>query len=172
MFGPKPRSYRTDLPRKVRQSARQSALNARAGEGAIYVIEALQFTSPKTRDMVNLLRKLELNDKKVLVLTETVRPEVFLSSRNIANAEVMRYADASAYDVLWADALVIEESAIGGHAVKRSTGSTSRAKRVKKVSQAATKPKKSAGEKESAKKASKKSKTVRKVADKKGNNDA
>jgi large subunit ribosomal protein L4 len=172
VFGPKPRSYRTDLPRKVRQSARQSALNARAREGTIYVIEALQFTSPKTRDMVDLLRKLELNDKKVLILTDTVRPEVFLSSRNIANADVMRYADASAYDVLWADALIIEESAIGGHAVKRSTGSTSRAKRVKKASQAATKPKKSTGKKKSAKKATKKSKAVKKVADRKGNSDA
>jgi len=173
VFGPKPRSYRTDLPRKVRQSARQSALNARASEGMLYVIEALRFETPKTRDMVDLLSKLELVDKKVLILTESYRPEVFLSSRNIPKTNVMRYSDASAYDILWADALIVEESAVGGQAVKRATGSVSRAKRGQRATQTAAKSKKSASKKKSTKKAAKKTKTVKKkTAIKKGSSDA
>jgi large subunit ribosomal protein L4 len=172
VFGPKPRSYRTELPRKVRQSARQSALNARASEGRLYVIEALQFAAPRTRDMVELLSKLGLNDKKVLILTDSNRPEVFLSSRNIPETNVMRYTDASAYDILWADALIVEESAVGGHVVKRATGSVSRAKRGQKASQA-TKSKKPASKKKSTKKAAKRTKAVKKkTAGKKGSSDA
>jgi large subunit ribosomal protein L4 len=167
VFGPKPRSYRTDLPRKVRQAARQSALNARVSEGAFYVIEALQFEQPKTRDMVELLDKLGLQNQKALILTDSSRPEVFLSARNIPDVVVMRYADASAYDILWADALVVEENAVGGEAVKRSAGTVGRTKRAKKAAQKATKAKKT-----TRKKTPKRAKAVKRTAGKKGGGDA
>src|SRR5262245_27224478 len=51
VFGPTPRDYRTDVPRKVRQLARSSALNARANDGSIYVVEAFEFEKPKTSKM-------------------------------------------------------------------------------------------------------------------------
>ena len=130
VFGPRPRSYRTEVPRKVRQLARRSALNARANEGAIHVIEALQFEAPKTRRMVGLLDKLGLTDKRVLILTKEPRPEVYLSCRNLPKVRVMRYSDAPAYDVLWCDFLLVEEDAIGGVAVAPAP----RAKRVHKAS--------------------------------------
>lgn len=172
VFGPKPRSYRTKLPRKVRQSARQSALNARAVEGALYVIETLQIETPKTRYMVDLLRKLELYERKVLILTDSDRPTVFLSSRNIPNVNVMRYADASAYDILWADTVLVEETAVGGHALKRPHGSVSRARRVKKATQTKAQPKTGATKKKSTKKTAKKSKGVKKAVSTKGGGDA
>jgi hypothetical protein len=110
----------------VKRLARQSALNARAGEGALYVIEDLAFEAPKTRQMVELLGKMELADRKVLVLTAESREAVYLSGRNLSNVRVLRYADASVYDILWSDALVIEEAAIGGHAVARKAPSGTR----------------------------------------------
>src|SRR5216110_1407861 len=58
VFGPHPRDYTTDIPRKVRQLARRSALNARAREGALQVIERLVFREPNTRQMAELLGKL------------------------------------------------------------------------------------------------------------------
>ncbi|MBI4420681.1 MAG: 50S ribosomal protein L4 [Gemmatimonadetes bacterium] len=137
VFGPTPRSYHTDVPRKVRRLARQSALNARAGEGRIYVIEALEFDTPRTRHMAEILEQLDLTGKHVLVLTQEHRPAVHLSGRNIPGVEVMRYADASAYDVMWADALLVEEGAIGGHAIA-GTKATTREKRARKA--AAKKP--------------------------------
>jgi len=128
VFGPKPRSYRTDIPRKVRQLARASALNARAAEGAIHVIEALNFDSPKTKQMAELLAKLSLTDKKVLILTAESRPMVYLSARNLPTVRVQRYADAAAYDIVWSDALLIEEAALGGHVVAGSVKSKTAAK--------------------------------------------
>ncbi len=128
-FGPKPRSYQTDLPRKVKRLARQSALNARAGEGALKVIEGFGIESPKTRQLVELLEKLGLEGQKVLLLTAEYRPAVFLSGRNLPSVHVMPFADASAYEVLWSDAVVVEEAALGGHAVE---GSAKRATRAKK----------------------------------------
>jgi large subunit ribosomal protein L4 len=113
-FGPKPRSYRTELPRKVRQLARRSALNARAAVGAIHVVEGFTFTAPKTRQLAELIGTLGLTGKNVLVLTAEVNPHLYLSGRNLPGVEVMRYRDAAAYDVLWADALVVEQAAIGG----------------------------------------------------------
>lgn len=134
VFGPKPRSYRTDVPRKVKRLARQSALNARANEGAIHVIEAFEFEDPKTRRMIDLVDKLGLTGSKVLILTSEVRPEVYLSGRNLRGVHVTRYADASAYEVLWSDAVVVERGAIGGHAIrgaaKKTAGRATRAKRA------------------------------------------
>ncbi|NIM52005.1 MAG: 50S ribosomal protein L4 [Gemmatimonadales bacterium] len=161
-FGPKPRSYRTDLPRKVKRQARQAALNARASEGSLFVIEALEFDGPKTRQMAELVDKLGLTDRKVLVLTAETRSEVYLSGRNLPEVRVMRYADAAAYDVLWSDALVVEQAAIGGHAIK-GTGrkaSAGREVRAKKASGAATR-KKAAGRAMAKKRAGKKTTSSR-----------
>ncbi len=133
VFGPKPRSYRVDLPRKVRRLAKQSALNARAQDVALYVIESMTFESPKTRQLVDILTKLGIQDKKVLVLTAEHRPEVFLSSRNLPRVHAVRYANASAYEILWADALVIEEAAFTIHQQERSPVPNARAKRVQQA---------------------------------------
>jgi large subunit ribosomal protein L4 len=119
-FGPRPRSYQTDLPRKVKQAARQSALNARAREGALVVIESLAFDTPKTKQLAGLLAKLGLEGQKVLVLTSEHRPALYLSGRNLPDVHVMRYAEASAYELLWSDAVLVEEPALGGHAVEGS----------------------------------------------------
>jgi large subunit ribosomal protein L4 len=113
-FGPQPRRYRTELPRKVRRLARQSALNARAAAGAIHVLEAFTFSAPKTRQLAELLATLKLAGRQVLVLTAETNSNLYLSGRNIPDVRVMRYRDAAAYDILWADALVVEQAALGG----------------------------------------------------------
>jgi large subunit ribosomal protein L4 len=112
--GPHPRSYRTDVPRKVRQLARRSALNARAAAGGIHVIEGFAFAAPRTRQLAELVDALGLAGRKVLVLTADTNQNLYLSGRNLPDVQVMRYADAAAYDILWADALVVEQAAIGG----------------------------------------------------------
>jgi large subunit ribosomal protein L4 len=114
VFGPIPRDYRAELPRKVRQLARRSALNARAREGSLLVVDAMQFEAPKTRQLAGLLDKLGLEGKKVLVLSHGLNRNLYLSGRNLPSAEVMSFTDASAYDVLWSDAVVVEQAALGG----------------------------------------------------------
>ena len=114
VFGPTPRDYRTDIPRKVRQLARKSALNARAREGALHVIERLAFRSPKTAQLAGLLGSLGLDGRKALVLTAGHNPNAYLSGRNLPSVEVMAYPEASAYDILWCEAVVVEEGTLTG----------------------------------------------------------
>jgi large subunit ribosomal protein L4 len=114
VFGPIPRDYRTDIPRKVKQLARKSALNARAREGALHVVEQFAFRTPKTARLAALLASLGLADRKVLVLSTAANEALYLSGRNLPSVDVMPFAQASAYDVLWADAVVVEEGALTG----------------------------------------------------------
>jgi large subunit ribosomal protein L4 len=114
VFGPQPRDYRTEIPRKVKQLARKSALNARAREGALHVVERFAFRKPRTAQLAGLLGSLELDGRKVLVLTAGANENVYLSGRNLPTVEVMPYFEASAYDVLWSEAVVVEEGALTG----------------------------------------------------------
>ena len=114
MFGPIPRDYRTDIPRKVKQLARKSALNARAREGALHVVERFAFRRPKTAQLAALLASLGLDGRKILVLTAAANEAVYLSGRNLPSVDVMPYPQASAYDVLGAEAVVVEEGALTG----------------------------------------------------------
>jgi len=115
VFGPHPRDYRLAIPKKMRQLAKKSALNARAREGAFVVVDALAYEKPQTKAFAELLGKLGLADKKVLVLTagEAAAHNVYLSGRNIPGVLVMRFADATAYEILWSDAVVAEVAAFG-----------------------------------------------------------
>ena len=113
MFGPHPREYRLQINRKVKRLARASAFNARAREHAIRVIEPLTFEAPKTRRVAELLGRLGIADQRVLMLTEALNQNLILSARNLQNVQVMRYRDASTYDILRAEALLIEEPAFG-----------------------------------------------------------
>src|SRR6476661_3325870 len=113
VFGPTPRPYDEYVPRQVRALAKKSALNARANEGAIYVIDAFNFDAPKTAAIINLIGRLDVADKKVLVLTDGVKPNVFLSGRNVPNVHVMPYSDSSTYHILWSDVVLVEAGALG-----------------------------------------------------------
>lgn len=114
VFGPHPRSYRLGIPKKVRQLAKKSALNARAREGLIFVVDPLQYEKPKTKHLVELFGKLGIAGQKVLVLTagEAASYNVYLSGRNLPDVQVMRFSDATAYEILWSEALVIELPAL------------------------------------------------------------
>jgi len=114
VFGPIPRDYRTDIPRKVKQLARKSALNARAREGALHVVERFAFRGPKPAQLAGLLASLGLDGRKILVLTAAANEAVYLSGRNLPAVEVLPYAEAAAYDILWAEAVVVEEGALTG----------------------------------------------------------
>ena len=113
VFGPHPRSYHQDVPRKVRALARRSAFNTKAQGEQVTVIERLAFDAPKTSQAVSLLGRMGVADaKRVLVLTDGNNETVFRSFRNLPNVEVLPFAQASAYDVMKARQLVIEASAL------------------------------------------------------------
>ena len=111
VFGPSPRSYDQRTPRKVRQLARRSALNARALEDRLVVIDPLELEEPRTKSIVSLLDQLDVGSQNVLFLTDGLKRQVYLSARNIPNAQVRPWGEASAYDILWADVVIVEASA-------------------------------------------------------------
>jgi large subunit ribosomal protein L4 len=113
VFGPIPRSYAQYVPRQVRQLARKSAFNARARENSIFIIDGFAFDAPKTKQLADLIARLGVSEKKVLILTEGVKPNVFLSGRNLPTVHVMPYADVSTYHILWSDVVLIESGALG-----------------------------------------------------------
>src|ERR1700736_559307 len=97
VFGPTPRSYAQFVPRQVRALARKSAFNARARESAIIVIDTLAYDAPKTSQMKALVERVGVGDQKVLILTDGVKPNVYLSGRNLPLVHVMPYHDVSTY---------------------------------------------------------------------------
>jgi large subunit ribosomal protein L4 len=113
VFGPHPRSYHQDVPRKVKSLARRSAFNQRAIDGQIAVIERLAPEAPKTRAFAELLGRVGVaGAKRVLILTDGTSRNVYLSARNLPNVEVMPFTQASAYDVMVARQVVIEQAAL------------------------------------------------------------
>jgi len=113
VFGPTPRDYTQRMNKKVKVLARKSALNARARENAIFVIDAFDYDAPKTQRLAGLLESMGVLGKKVLILTDGVKPNVYMSGRNLPSAHVMPFSDASTYHVLWSDVVLIESGAIG-----------------------------------------------------------
>jgi large subunit ribosomal protein L4 len=113
VFGPHPRAYDEYVPRQVRALARKSAFNARARENAIYVIDQFTYDAPRTKALLALVGRIGVGEQKVLVLTDGVKPNVFLSGRNLPNVHVMPYSDVSTYHLLWSDVVLIEGAAIG-----------------------------------------------------------
>ena len=113
VFGPTGRKYNQTVPRQIRALARKSALNARAREDALIVIDNFNYDKPSTKQMVSLLGAVGVTDKKVLILTDGPKPNVFLSGRNLQRTFVMPYSDVSTYHVLWSDVVLIESNALG-----------------------------------------------------------
>ena len=112
-FGPRPRFYTQDIPKKVKALARRSAFNKRAMNDQVAVIERFDLSEAKTKQIVQLLGKLGLGEqKKVLILTSGQNESVFRSARNLTNVAVLPFGEVSAYDVLNARQVLIEAEAL------------------------------------------------------------
>jgi large subunit ribosomal protein L4 len=144
VFGPIPRDYTTEVPRKVKALARRSALNARAREGRLHVVEKVALESPSTKTLAGLLAKLGFDGQKVLVLTHGVNRNAFLSSRNLQQVRVVPYSDVAPYDVLWSAQVIVEEGAFTGHEAEVTealTAAVAKSPRTPKAPRAAKAPK-------------------------------
>ena len=112
VFGPKPRDYRQKLNKKVNILARKSALSYQAKENGIIVVEDFTFEAPKTKDFLNIVKNLKVEGKKVLVVLPNEDKNVYLSARNLKEAQVMGAANINTYKILNADAVIIAESSL------------------------------------------------------------
>jgi len=112
VFGPKPRDYRTKLNKKVKQLARRSALSYKAKDQNIKVIEDFNFEAPKTKQILDLQNKLQLTDKKTVLVLPNPNKNIYLSSRNLKELKVVTASDLNTYDILWAKEIVLAEGSL------------------------------------------------------------
>lgn len=110
IFGPKPHAYDFKLNRKVKDLAKISALSYKAKESAIVVVEDIQMDAPKTKQLVEVMKNLNIADKKTLVVLPEYNDNLYLSTRNVPNVASSLLADINTYEIMNADVLVITEN--------------------------------------------------------------
>lgn len=111
-FGPRPRDYSFKLNKKVKTLARVSALTYKAKDNAITVLEDFSFDAPKTKNYIDLIKNLNFSDKKTLLVLGDTNKNVYLSSRNIQGAKVVKASDLNTYDILNAENVILAESSV------------------------------------------------------------
>ena len=114
MFGPRPRDYSFKLNKNLKRLARKSALSIQANDNNLVVIEDFDFENPKTKNFIDVLKALELDTKKSLFVLGSENTNVYLSSRNLKKAKVVKASEINTYGVLNANKVVITESSLEG----------------------------------------------------------
>ncbi|MEQ9405204.1 MAG: 50S ribosomal protein L4 [Cyclobacteriaceae bacterium] len=112
IFGPKPRDYSFKLNKKLKKLARKSVLSSRAKEKAIQILEDFSFDAPKTKEFINLLNSLSVNNQKSLLLLSEQNKNVFLSSRNLKKTNVSTVDEVNTYDLINAERLILCEGTL------------------------------------------------------------
>jgi large subunit ribosomal protein L4 len=112
VFGPRPRSYSFKLNKNLKRLARKSAFSIKAAESNILVVEDFNFDAPNTKNYINVLKSLSLDNKKSLVVLGESNKNVYLSSRNLKASSVVMHSELSTYGILNTNTLVLAESAI------------------------------------------------------------
>lgn len=112
IFGPVPRDYSLDLPKKVKLLARKSALSYKVKEGNIKVVEDFSLESPKTKIMVDILKNLGLSALKVLFLLPTNDIIIRKSANNLQRVKVLQASQASVYELLDNNVILMQKSAV------------------------------------------------------------
>jgi large subunit ribosomal protein L4 len=110
IFGPKPHSWDFKLNRKVKDLAKMSALSYKAKENAIVIVEDINMEIPKTKEILGILKGLNIASKKLLFVYPEDNDNLFLSVRNIPRVNGALLADINTYDLVNADVLVLTES--------------------------------------------------------------
>jgi large subunit ribosomal protein L4 len=114
IFGPRPKDYSQKVNKNVKRLARKSALSIKQQEKAIMVVEDFQLEQPKTKDFVNILKSLGIENKKSLFVLGDTNNNVYLSSRNLGGSEVVTNTELSTYKILNANNIVLLEGALEG----------------------------------------------------------
>ncbi len=112
VFGPEPHKYDKKISKKMRQLARRSVLSSKAKSGEIIILENISISAPKTKDFAQLLKKLNLLDKKITILVAGYSDDLFLAARNIPNIYLVEATSASTYDLLDCESLLFDKAGL------------------------------------------------------------
>lgn len=110
VFAPKPRDYRISVPKSMRRVAMKSALTSKVKENQMIVLESLDFETPKTKNVIEMLKALEAN--KALIITAESNEVVYKSARNIQGINVIPANNINVYDLLKYEKLIITKEAV------------------------------------------------------------
>ncbi|MFT7250554.1 50S ribosomal protein L4 [uncultured Flavobacterium sp.] len=114
VFGPRPRSYSFKLNKSLKRLARKSAFSIKAKEENLLVVEDFNFETPNTKNFINVLKALGLDNKKSLFVLGDSNKNVYLSSRNLKGSSVITTSELSTYGILNTNKLVLLESSLEG----------------------------------------------------------
>jgi large subunit ribosomal protein L4 len=112
IFGPQPRDYHFKLNKKLKELARKSALTYKAQSNEILVLEDFSFEAPKTKEFLALQNNLKISDKKSLIVLAEANKNIYLSSRNLQNVEIVIASELSTYKIMRAQKIVLVESSV------------------------------------------------------------
>ena len=112
VFGPKPRKYGSKMPKRMKRLALLSLLSDKARTERIKVLDRIELAEVKTKEVVGLLSRLDLTDKKCLLLDESKNDNLVLSLRNLQKVKYSRAALANGYDIINADWLVFTKAGL------------------------------------------------------------
>ncbi len=113
VFGPQPRDYSYSIPSKMKRVALREAIEGKISDKELIVIDNLNITRPKTKDMVSLIDRLNLKDKTILIVTPEKDENVILSARNLPGVSVVRVQDLNAYNIVTHDIVIVTRDAMG-----------------------------------------------------------
>ncbi|MDI9308907.1 MAG: 50S ribosomal protein L4 [Limnohabitans sp.] len=114
IFGPRPRNYSFKLNKALKRLARKSALTLKVKESNLIVVEDFNFETPSTKNFINVLKSLGLENKKSLFVLGDTNKNVYLSSRNLQKSSVVTNSELSTYAILNANNLVLLEGSLEG----------------------------------------------------------
>lgn len=112
VFGPKPRDFSIDMPKAKRTKGLIQALSSRNAEGGFLVFENFNFETSKTRNVIDLLKALKMDNRKALIVIDKKDEKLFLSLRNLRNVTLTQAADLNAYEVLRSGVMLVSKDAL------------------------------------------------------------
>jgi large subunit ribosomal protein L4 len=112
IFGPRPRNYGFKLNKKQKQLARRSALSQKAQDNAIVIVENFSFDAPKTKNYIDFLTNLGIENNKSLIVLGDTNKNVYLSSRNFKGSNVVTVSELNTYKIMNSQSLVLLEGSL------------------------------------------------------------
>jgi len=112
IFGPLPHKYNYKISKSMKDLAKRSCLSDKARQNKIKIIEDFDFDEPKTKKMINIIKALDLDGQKILLLTENTSKNLLKSCRNIVKLNVQEFSKTSIYEVLKSNILLVQKSVI------------------------------------------------------------
>jgi len=111
-FGPETKNFKMKITKKMKRQARQSAYSHKAKQQQVMLVEDFKLENPKTKEIYQILENLNIEHKKVLLLTSEYDSTIVRAGRNIPNLIIRQASDVSTYDILNCEMLLIQQNAL------------------------------------------------------------